>query len=189
MRRRQTDRYSRPESRQSIIKRAKYVHDNLLCTPELGRPPFDAIAAVAPFTSKLTESQFAHYRVANAYCATCHRTLDPPGRALEHYDGIGRWRAGDEIGFAVEDDTTIEIDGVRRDIKGAIELAEVLASSQQVARCTVQRLAQHAFGRELDAKNIDQLLARFEDSGRNIVELFRVIATSRAFRQRWRGDQ
>jgi hypothetical protein len=174
--------------RQSIIQRAQYVHDTFLCTPELGRPPFDAIAAVASFTGELSESQFAHYRIANAYCATCHRTLDPPGRALERYDGIGRWRERDELGIEIEDDTTIEIDGVARDVRGAIALGELLADSDQVARCTVQRLAQHAFGRELDARTIDQLLERFEASDRNIVEAFRAIATSKAFRQRLRGD-
>ena len=175
--------------RESIILRGKFVNENLLCTPELGRPPFDAIAAVAGFTGQLTESQFGHYRMANTYCASCHRILDPPGRALERYDGIGRWRFRDEHWIDIEDDTAIEIDGVRRDIHGAIELAELLASSKQVARCTVQRLSQHAFGRVLDDRNLDALLVRFEDSDKNLVELFRAIATSRAFRQRWRGDE
>lgn len=176
-------------NRESIILRAKYVHDTFLCTPDMGRPPFDTIAAVSSFTSKLTESQFAYYRVANSYCATCHRKLDPPGRALERYDAIGRYRWADEIGLPVDDDTTIEIDGALQNVRGGVQLGKLLANSPQVARCTVQRLAQHAFGRELDNANVDLLLARFEDSDRNIVELFRTIATSRAFRQRWRGDE
>jgi hypothetical protein len=173
-------------SRQSIILRGKFVNEELLCTPELGRPPFDAIVGVAAFTSKLTESQFAHYRVANAYCATCHRIIDPPGRALERYDGIGRWRSTDEIGLAVEDEAEIVLDGVPQRVRGAFELGELLAESEQVARCAVERLAQHAFGRHLDRRNIERLLAQFEQSDKNLVELFRAIALSPAFRERHR---
>jgi hypothetical protein len=176
-------------SRESIILRGKFVQETLLCAPELGRPPFDKIASVAAFTSKLSESQFAHYRIANGYCATCHRTIDPPGRAMERFDGIGRWRFRDEIGIAVEDDTTIEVDGQQHDIRGAIQLGEVLANSNQVARCAVEQLTQHAFGRRLDPHTIDRFVADFEDSDRNLVELFRAIATSPTFRTRKPGAQ
>jgi hypothetical protein len=29
---------------------------------------------------------------SNAVCATCHRTIDPVGFALENFDAVGRWR-------------------------------------------------------------------------------------------------
>jgi len=171
-------------ARESIILRGVFVHRNLLCTPELGRPPFSTIADLAGFTGKLSESQFAHYRAANTYCSTCHRIIDPPGRALEHYDSIGRWRDTDELGIAVEDDTTFEIDGHRVDVRGGIELGRALADSDQVARCAVQRLTEHAFGRKLDRANIDYVLFKFEEADRELVQLFRAIALSPAFRER-----
>lgn len=171
-------------TRESIIMRGIYVHRNLLCTPELGRPPFSAIADLAGFTSRLSESQFAHYRAANTYCSACHRIIDPPGRALERYDTLGRWRDTDELGIAVEDDTLFEVDGKTVAVRGGVELGHVLAESDQVARCAVQRLTEHAFGRKLDSANINFVLNRFEAADRDLVELFRAIALSPAFRER-----
>ena len=170
-------------ARGSIIQRGIYIHRNLLCTPELGRPPFQAIADLAGFTGKLSESQFAHYRAANLYCSTCHRIIDPPGRALEGYDAIGRPRDRDEIGVPIEDDVTIEVDGQPVAVRGALELGRVLAASEQVRRCAVERLAEHAYGRKLDAANIGYLEDRFDG---NLVGLVRTIATSPSF---WRRHE
>jgi hypothetical protein len=171
-------------NRESIILRGKYVNDTFLCTPELGRPPFDAISQVASFTSELSESQFAYYRQANAYCAGCHRTVDPPGRALERFDGIGRARNVDELGIAIEDDTTIVLDGAPRSLHGGVALGTALAASPQVARCAIERFAQHAFGRALDAAGIDRLVTNLDDGDIDLVDVFRAIAVSRAFRDR-----
>ena len=170
-------------TRGSIIQRGIYIHRNLLCTPELGRPPFQTIADLAGFTGKLSESQFAHYRAANLYCSTCHRIIDPPGRALERFDALGRWRDVDEIGVPVEDDATLEIDGKQVDVRGAVQLGRALAASEQLKRCAVERLAEHAYGRQLDAANLSYLEDRFDG---DVVGLVRTIATSPSFWRRHR---
>ncbi len=173
------------EQRASIIQRGVYIHRHLLCTPELGRPPFAAIVEVSNVTYELSESQFSHYRMAHGYCSGCHKTIDPPGRALSAYDGLGRWQAVDEIGVPVESFTRVTIDGVAHELDDAIGLASALADSDHVARCVVDQLAHHALGRALaDAATRDYLHARFEDSDRDLVEVFRAIATSPAFRRR-----
>ncbi|HUQ07233.1 MAG TPA: DUF1592 domain-containing protein [Kofleriaceae bacterium] len=180
---------------ESIIRRGIFVHRRLLCTPELGRPPFDAIAGVAPFTSKLSEMQFSHYRLAHLYCRGCHRVIDPPGRALHHYDGLGRWREVDAIGQPIEDTVRMVVPGGDGDeeswVSGPIEMAEFLAESQQVAGCAVDLMTHHAFGIGLtDAQGgvtRRGLHDRFEQSDRDLVDVFRAIATSPAFRKRTRG--
>lgn len=176
---------------ESIIRRGIFIHRHLLCTPELGRPPFDAIAGVAPLTSQLSESQFAHYRAAHLYCRGCHRVIDPPGRALHHFDGLGRWRAIDPIDQLVEATARLLIGDDVHDVDGAVELAAALADSEQVARCVVDQLAHHAFGQaftdQIGAATRRGYHGRFEDSDRDLVDVFRTIATSPAFRKRHRG--
>jgi uncharacterized protein DUF1592/uncharacterized protein DUF1588/uncharacterized protein DUF1595/uncharacterized protein DUF1585 len=173
------------EKRESIIQRGIYIHRHFLCTPELGRPPFSAIAEVAPLTGKMSESQFAYYRAADTFCSQCHHIVDPPGRALEAFDGIGRRRTMDEIGQPIDDSATLVVDGVPHAITGAMDLAYVLANSDQVARCVVDQMVHHALGRELeDAPTRVYLYSRFDDSDRDILEIFRALATSPAFVQR-----
>jgi hypothetical protein len=179
---------------ESIIRRGLFVHRKLLCTPELGRPPFDAIAGVAPLTSKLSEMQFSHYRLAHLYCRGCHRVIDPPGRALHHYDGMGRWREVDAIDQPIEDTVRMVVPGLDGDaetwVSGPIEMAEYLAGSDEVAGCVVDLMAHHAFGMGLtDARGgITRrgLHDRFEAADRDLVDVFRAIATSPAFRKRTR---
>jgi hypothetical protein len=35
-------------------------------------------------------------------CAGCHRIVNPPGFALENYDGIGKWQTVDPRGGAID---------------------------------------------------------------------------------------
>jgi hypothetical protein len=169
---------------ESIIRRGIFVHRHFLCTPDFGRPPFSAIADVASFTDKLSESQFSYYRQANTYCSTCHRTVDPPGRMFEQFDGLGRWRTTDEIGAPVEAWARITIDGTVRDLDGAVALSRALADSDQVAQCVVDQLSRAAFGRDLDGADRAVLYGQFDDADRDLVALFRAIALSPAFRVR-----
>ncbi|MFN0248847.1 MAG: DUF1592 domain-containing protein [Kofleriaceae bacterium] len=171
---------------ESIIARGAFVSNKLLCEEPLGRPPAAAIAAVSSFTSKLTESQFGYYRAQNLYCATCHRTMDPPGRALHAYDGIGRHRKNDAAGFPVDDDASVTIATARIDVEDAMQMARALADSDHVARCVIDQLAHHAFGRTLGTMDgtRDHIYDRFNASDRSLVEVFRAIATSPAFTRR-----
>ena len=78
----------------------------------------------------------------------------------------------------------ITIDGAPYDLDGAVALAHALAESDRVAGCVVDQMTHHAFGREIDAVYRADLWSGFDDSGRDLVALFRAIATSPAFRVR-----
>lgn len=173
---------------ESIIARGMFVNRELLCAPEPGRPPFGLISELAGFTGRLSESQFAHYRGAHLYCSGCHRTIDPPGRALEAFDGSGLHREVDRLGIPVETFTRLEIDGRPIEIAGAVELVTALADSERVGTCAVDQLVHHALGRALidDAGGVTRaaLHERFEASGGNLVDVFRGLAISDAFRRR-----
>ena len=170
---------------ESIIQRGIYVHRKFLCTEELGRPPFDAIRATAIETKDFSEAQLAQYRADHVYCSGCHAVIDPPGKALHRYDVIGRYRDVDGDLVAIEDEVRLPIDGSVRRVRGATELGHVLAESDQVARCVVDQLAHHALGRgAIDPATRAHLVRQFELSDRDIVEVFRAIATSSLFRGR-----
>lgn len=172
------------EQRESIIRRGMFVNEKLLCTPELGRPPFGAIAAQAHFTARMSEAQFSYFRTGHIYCSGCHQTIDPPGRALHHYDGIGRYRELDEIDQPVQPDGRLVIGGVERRFADAIELGGALADSDHVARCVVDQLVHHALGRAMDPSLRVFLHRRFEAADKDLVEVFRALATSPQFRLR-----
>ena len=40
-------------------------------------------------------------------CAACHASIDPPGFALEHFDGLGAWRTTDEFGNPIDASATM----------------------------------------------------------------------------------
>ncbi len=173
------------EQSESIIRRGMFIRHKFLCLPDPGRPPFSAIVAESSFTHAMTESQFSFFRLAHVYCSGCHTSIDPAGRALHRFDALGRWRETDEIDSPVETETTIDIAGERREINGAIELSRALADSPHVARCVVDQLANHAYGRPLtDPSAQGYLHVRFGESGEDLVEVFRALATSPAFRHR-----
>jgi hypothetical protein len=57
------------------------------------RPPPGGLPAIEPDIRGTTtiREQLERHR-ADASCASCHRTIDPPGFALENFDPSGRWR-------------------------------------------------------------------------------------------------
>lgn len=172
------------EQRESIIQRGMYVHRRLLCTEDLGRPPFDVIAAALGGTADFSERQLSDLRVEHEYCSGCHQHIDPPGRALHQFDGLGRLRAVDDVGEEVRSSGEIILDGARRSFGTAAQLGQLLARSEQVGRCVVDQLAHHALGREGDPALRGYLYRRFAAAGFDLVEVFRALATSPQFRLR-----
>ena len=57
------------------------------------RPPPGGVPAIEPDIRGTTtiREQLAKHR-SDASCASCHRSIDPPGFALENFDPAGRWR-------------------------------------------------------------------------------------------------
>ena len=75
----------------SPIPRGNFVLTNLLGQP--APPPPPGIAGLEPDTRGTTtiREQLDAHR-SNPVCANCHRTIDPPGFALESFDPIGGFR-------------------------------------------------------------------------------------------------
>jgi hypothetical protein len=80
-------------------------------------------------------------------CATCHKSFEPMGLALENFDAVGAWRTLDE-GQPV-DATGLLVDGTKLD--GVGSLREMLVRYQsQFARIVTEKLLTYALGRGVE---------------------------------------
>jgi hypothetical protein len=86
-------------------------------------------------------------------CAACHRLSDPIGLALEHFDGIGRYRPDDQ-GYPI--DATGDLDGATFDGLGA--LAWTVHDHPDFTRCLVEQSVKFAQGHPL-GDGEDELVA------------------------------
>ena len=137
-------------TRTSPVLRGKWLLDNLLGMPP-SAPPDDVPAlednhgAVEP---KSVRERLETHR-ANPACATCHRMMDPPGFAMEHFDAIGRWRDTDEHGATVDAAGALA-DGTEIDGPAALRRA-VLAGETSFVRTVTEKLLTYATGRRMVA--------------------------------------
>jgi mono/diheme cytochrome c family protein len=136
-------------TRTSPVFRGKWILTNILNVPP-GLPPDDVPAleentgAVAP---RSVRERLEQHR-ANPVCASCHRSMDPIGFALEHFDVTGQWRDLNEAGTPV-DAAGILLDGTP--IDGPVALREAIASRPDVFVGTVtEKLLIYALGRGLE---------------------------------------
>ena len=170
------------------VMRGRFVREALLCQ-HLPPPPDDVVAVPPPPDGMRTQRERLAQHSSDPSCATCHRLMDPLGLAFENYDGIGRYRKTD-VGKTIDAAgvlTGAEPDGAR--FANAIELLDMLAKSPTVKRCFVSTAFRYAQGRpatDNDRCTIDRLVARFDASGGDLMDLAVGLATDDSFLHRLR---
>lgn len=175
--------FAKPD-RSSPIHRGKFVRETILC--QIPPPPPDNIPEPPSVDeSQTTREQFAQHS-EDPVCAGCHSLMDPIGFGFEHFDGLGRYRATE---WGLEIDATGELRGTDVDgtFNGAVELAHLLASSEQVKACVVSQWFRFGYGRfetEADDCSVDELRTAFAASNYDIKELIVALTLTDAFRYR-----
>jgi hypothetical protein len=175
--------FAKPD-RSSPIHRGKFVRETILC--QAPPPPPDNIPEPPSVDeNQTTREQFAEH-AENPACAGCHALMDPIGFGFEHYDGIGRYR---ETEWGLKVDAAGELLGTDIDgtFNGAIELAQLLASSEQVKACVASQWFRFGYGRfetEEDACSVDEIHTAFAASNYDIKELIVALTLTDAFRYR-----
>ena len=160
--------------------RGKFIREALLCSP-IPAPPVNVNTAIPEASMRLPtlRERIAEHNT-NATCRSCHQLMDPIGLALEHFDGIGRFRETDN-GARIDPRGSIGA----MNFRDAAELAQVLHDHPDFPRCVATKLYRFANGRAEtpgEYSEVARLQGAFAANGFRLRWLMGEIATSAAFR-------
>ena len=132
----------------SPVLRGKWVLENLLGSPPPPPPPdVPALREDEPGAPRRTMREQMEQHRNNPACASCHKTMDPFGFALENFDVVGAWRRTNETGLAL-DTADVLPTGVKVD--GVVGLRNALMERPDVfVRTLTEKLLVYAVGRGL----------------------------------------
>jgi len=151
--------------RTSPVVRGKWILENLLGL-EVPPPPPDVppLKPVEPGEKPRTmREQMAEHR-ANAVCASCHKTLDPIGFAMENFNAVGAWRTED-AGKPIDASGELA-DGTKVD--GVVALRKAIMSRPEVFVQTVtEKLMVYGLGRGLDYRDMPAVRRIVHDARSN----------------------
>ena len=168
----------------SPVTRGVWMLENIFGTPP--PPPPDDVPALDPDVrgSTSVRNRLEKHRSTPA-CMSCHKSIDPPGFALENFDPIGRWRTKYPNGAAIDASSELTSGEKFTDVAG---LREALAKRKpEFTRFLTERLLTYACGRKFDAldrpavETIAQDVAR---QGYGLRDLVERVVLSEAFRRR-----
>lgn len=168
----------------SPVTRGIWVLENILGTPP--SPPPDDVPALDPDVrgAKSVRDLLTKHR-ENESCMSCHRSIDPPGFALENFDPIGRWRAKYPNGAAIDASGEMTTGEKFTDVAG---LREAIAKRKPAfTRFLTDRILTYACGRKFDAADaaaIDGIAKAASAKGDGLRDLVELIVLSDAFRRK-----
>jgi hypothetical protein len=162
----------------SPTRRGVKVHEIFMCEPTPDPPADVDFSKVRDSASGTVRGRLLDH-MQNTGCTACHRRSDPPGLALEHFDGLGQLRLS-ENGAPI--DVSAEVDG--KTITGAQGLAKYLHEDSRVPACLVRNVFAYGTGRKTDERDEDYLAGQtsaFVAAGYRLPELMVQIASSPEF--------
>jgi hypothetical protein len=183
----------------SPVVRGAWVMDRILGTPPA--PPPAGVPAVEPDIRGATtiREQLAKHRQVES-CAACHKTIDPPGFALENFDVIGGWR---ENYRSLGRGESVTVDGRRMPYHRGpkVDPADVLADGQkfrdidelkallirdkdQLARALAEKLVAYGTGAPPTAPDrpaVDEVVRKARESGYGLRTLVHAVGQSPVF--------
>jgi hypothetical protein len=162
----------------SPTKRGIKIYEIFMCEPTPNPPADVDFSKVKDSTQGTVRGRLLDH-MSNSGCTVCHRRSDPPGLALEHFDGLGQLRTS-ENGSAI--DVSADIRGTR--IVGAQGLGTFLHNDPRVPACLVRDVYAYGVGRKIDDREEDYLAdqaKRFASHGYQVPDLMVQIASSPEF--------
>ena len=170
--------------RTAVVKRGKFILENLLGRPLPPPPPgVDSLALDAASASPASmRERLARHR-ADPACGVCHNVMDPLGFALENYGPTGGWRSEAE-GFPV--DSSGVLPGGKA-FAGPEELVRVLRQDGGLPRCLTEKLLIYGLGRAPaagDAAAVSEILRGLDPEHPTLTGIVLGIIESPLFRQR-----
>lgn len=174
---------SQPQ-RTSPVKRGFWVVHKVL-GEHIPPPPADVavLPAKETDTNGKTIRQLMKLHVEDMKCAECHQRFDPVGLAMEGFDPIGRSRAKDLAGRAV--DNVVQLPS-GKEARGVPEFGEYLAKHRRAefTKTLSQKFLGYALGWSLqlsDQPLLDKMHASLTNDDK-LSTLFELVAASPQFR-------
>lgn len=175
---------SQPQ-RTSPVKRGFWVVHKLL-GEHIPPPPPDVavLPAKETDTDGKTIRQLLTAHTEDMKCARCHVRFDPIGLAMEGFDSIGRSRAKDLAGRAI--DNVVQLPSGER-ARGVAEFSEYLAKHRRLdfTRTLNRKLLGYSLGRSLQLSDLvllEKMEATLQETDYRVVPLFEAVVTSQVFR-------
>jgi hypothetical protein len=160
--------------------RGRIIVESFLCMA-IPSAPDGAIAPPPDPDPNATTRERLERATTGVSCAACHRILDPPGFAFEHYDALGLWR-DTENGRPIDATGRLHDNDARFD--GAVELVQHWVHDRDVEKCHVGEWLAFAFGRtetEDDRCSRRTLERAFDRTNGNVRELLRTLTQTDGF--------
>lgn len=169
--------YAHPGSSSPTLRGVK-LHEIFLCehTPE---PPADVDFSSVVDSNAATSRERLLDHMQNPGCITCHQRTDPPGLALEHFDGLGQLRRY-ENGQLI--DVSADLFGAH--FVGAPGLGEYLYNDSRAPACLVRNLYSYGVARMPAAAErafLNAQIEQFADNGHRVPALFGQMASTPEF--------
>ncbi len=135
-------------TRTSVVLRGRWLLANLLGSPPPPPPPNvpSLEEAGSDGQSHSLRERMERHRASPA-CATCHERMDPLGFALEHYDGLGKWRAAVE-GVPVDASAVLSNGTAFEGLSGLRGL--LVNREEDFVRSFTEKLLGYALGRGIE---------------------------------------
>jgi len=137
-------------TRTSPVLRGVLVLKNILGAPPPPPPPNVPALPESASTANLSMRQRMAEHRKNPVCASCHRTIDPVGFALENYNAVGQWRDFDNDGQHV--DASGAVPGGVKEFNGIDGLEKaLLARPELFVTALTDNLMTFALGRGVES--------------------------------------
>jgi len=184
----------------SIVKRGKFIHDDVVCQDELP-PPIDlttpqalnVISCKSPDGTTMlstcdSEILQSDARMMYQPCKTCHAQMDLYSRVLQNFGPIGNYRTVDEVGRAIDASVTYTAAPLAPNmVTGAQGFGQLLASSGVIKDCSVQKITSYAIGTMIRKYNTCEVNDLRQQTDGTITSLFKQVALASFLRARTGG--
>lgn len=162
----------------SPTRRGVKVLEIFMCEPTPNPPANVDFSKVQDSSAGTVRGRLLDH-MENEGCTGCHKRTDPPGLALEHFDGLGQLRMM-ENGSPI--DVSADLKGVS--VQGARGLGQYLHDDPRVAACLVRNVYSYGVGRKTYGRDEPYLSSQtqgFAGNGYRLADLMTQIASSEEF--------
>jgi mono/diheme cytochrome c family protein len=177
-------------TRTSPVYRGKFVLATFLNTPP--PPPLPNVPALeeaakgAKQAPKTVRETLELHR-SSPVCASCHRIIDPPGFALEHFNSVGQWREKTENGATI-DAAGVLADGTK--VNGPVALRNaILSRPDAFITVLTERIMTYALGRGVEPSDMPVVRSVVRKAGQGnyrLASIVQSIVESAPFQMRTR---